>query len=553
MKFEHKYESDNMIVLGIHTAHRIYDHDPGAAIVIDGKVIAVCEEERFNRVKTSKGCLPIRAIRQCLTQAQVSINDVDLVVAPGESDSEAEQRLRLVLQHYFGGSPKIVLINHQMAHLSSAYYASGYDKSMVISYDGSGDSLSCVLAKGEGGRIEFLETYPATNSLGNFYELITQFLGFEPSEGEYKVMGLAPYGNPGVDLSDFLSITEKGYQYNNADCYRSDLGFALIEVPFYSDYVLRKIGTPRRYDEVVTQHHKDIAWAAQEKLTQSILSLISHLHKMTGYDSLCLAGGVALNCSANLHISCLPFLKNLFVQPAASDRGLALGCALWGAANNGGIAEIGDIFRCGPQYSNEQIETALKFSGFEFQALDDPSAKAAQFLGENKIVGWFQGRSEYGPRALGHRSILGNPKHSEIKERINSRIKFREEFRPFAPSVAEESACDYFDMKHLGSSPHMTVAVNVHSGKANEIPGVTHVNNTARVQTVSLQSDEAYHRLISEFGNISGTPIVLNTSFNVRGQPIVETPLDALGTFASCGLDVLFLGNYMVTKQGSGS
>jgi carbamoyltransferase len=539
-----------MIILGIHTAHRVYDHDPGAAIVIDGKVIAVCEEERFNRIKTSKGCLPIRAIRQCLNQAQVSINDVDLVVAPGESDPEAEQRLQLVLQHYFGASPAIVLINHQMAHLSSAYYASGYDKSMVISYDGSGDSLSCVLAKGDGGKIEVLETYPATNSLGNFYELITQFLGFEPSEGEYKVMGLAPYGMPGVDLSDFLSVTENGYHYNNAECYRAGLRFSLIEVPFYSDYVLKKLGAPRRYDEPVMQRHKDIAYAAQEKLTQAILSLVTHCSRLTGYDSLCLAGGVALNCSANLHISRLPFLKNLFVQPAASDRGLALGCALWGAANHGGIVDVGDIFRCGPEYSNGQIEAALKFSGFEFQTLDDPSGKAAQLLAQNKIIGWFQGRSEYGPRALGHRSVLGNPKHAEIKERINARIKFREEFRPFAPSVTEESACDYFDMKHLGASPHMTVAVNVHPGKANEIPGVTHVNNTARVQTVSERDDKAYHSLISEFGRITGTPVVLNTSFNVRGQPIVETPLDALGTFASCGLDVMFLGNFMVMKQG---
>lgn len=539
-----------MIILGIHTAHRIYDHDPGAAIVVDGRVVAVCEEERFNRVKTSKGCLPIRSIRQCLAQSNVSIHDIDLVVAPGESDPQAEQRLDLIFRHYFGGSPKIALINHQMAHLSSAYYASGFTNSMLISYDGSGDALSCVLAKGESGRIEFLETYPATNSLGNFYELITQFLGFEPSEGEYKVMGLAPYGRPGVDLSRFLSVTDKGYEYNNSECYRSGLGFSLIEVPFYSDFVLQQLGAPRRYDEPVTQRHKDIAWAAQNKLTEAILALITHLHRQTGFDALCLAGGVALNCSANLHISRLPFVKKLFVQPAASDRGLALGCALWGAANYGGISSVGDVFRCGPEYSNKAIETALDFAGYDYQIIDDPGAHAACLLTENKIVGWFQGRSEYGPRALGHRSILGNPGTAEIKERINSRIKFREEFRPFAPSVTEESADDYFDMTHLGTSPHMTVAVNVRPGRAEEIPGVTHVNNTARVQTVSKQDDEAYHRLIHEFGRLTGTPVVLNTSFNVRGQPIVETPLDALSTFASCGMDALFLGNYMVAKRG---
>jgi len=538
-----------MIILGIHTAHRIYDHDPGAAIICDGELIAVCEEERFNRVKTSKGCLPIRAIRQCLAQANIAIEDVDLVVAPGENDPEAEKRLQLILKHYFGFSPKIKLINHQLAHLSSAYFCSGFEQSMLISYDGSGDSLSCVLAKGENGNIEFLETYPASNSLGNFYELITQFLGFEPSEGEYKVMGLAPYGNPGIDLADFIEITDTGYRYNNEKCYRQGLSFSLIEVPFYSDFVLSKLGQPRRVGEPVTQNHKDIAYAAQKALEQCILTLVTHLHSITGFDSLCLAGGVALNCSANMHISRQPFLKNFYVQPAASDRGLALGCALWGASKNGGIKNIGDIFKCGPSYSNAQIEEALAYSGYDYQTVDNPGQAAAELLAEDKIIGWFQGRSEYGPRALGHRSILGNPKKLDIKERINSRIKFREEFRPFAPSIIQERCQEYFDIGIMKSSPDMTVAVPVREGKGVEIPGVTHINNTARVQTVAHNDDALYHNLISTFESLTGTPVVLNTSFNVRGQPIVETPLDALGTFASCGMDALVLGNYLVKKK----
>ncbi len=539
-----------MNILGIHTAHRLYDHDPGATIICDGEVIAVCEEERFNRIKTSKGCLPIRAIRQCLSQAKISIHDIDIVVAPGEKDPDAEKRLQLILTHYFGFSPRIELINHQLAHLSSSYFSSGYDRSMLIAYDGSGDSLSCVLAKGEKGNIEFIETYPATNSLGNFYELITQFLGFEPSEGEYKVMGLAPYGIPDtIDLSDFIEVTSTGYKYNNEDCYSSAVKFSLIEVPFYSDFVTKKLGPPRRLGEPVTQRHKDIACAAQQALEKAILSLVNHLHCLTGFDSLCLAGGVALNCSANMHISRLPFLENLYVQPAASDRGLALGCALWGANKYGGIKSVGDIFRCGPDYSPGRIEEALRYSGFDYELVEYPSEVAAELLAHNLIVGWFQGRSEYGPRALGHRSILGNPKNSSIKERINSRIKFREEFRPFAPSVTEESSNEYFDCGIMRSSPYMTVALPVKQAKSSEIPGVTHVNGTARVQTVSRVDDDRYHSLISKFGELTGTPVVLNTSFNVRGQPIVETPLDALGTFASCGLDALLIGNYLVKKQ----
>jgi len=539
-----------MNILGIHTAHRIYDHDPGATIICSGEVIAVCEEERFNRIKTSKGCLPIRAISQCLSQAKISIHDVDLVVAPGEKDPDAEKRIQLILTHYFGFSPRIELINHQLAHLSSAYFGSGLERTMLIAYDGSGDSMSCVLAKGDRGSIEFIETYPATNSLGNFYELITQFLGFEPSEGEYKVMGLAPYGMPdAIDLSDFIEVTSTGYKYNNKDCYSSAVKFSLIEVPFYSDRVTSKLGPPRRLGEPVTQRHKDIAFAAQQALVQAILSLVSHLHRLTGFDSLCLAGGVALNCSANMHISRLPFLRKLYVQPAASDRGLALGCALWGGNKYGGIKSVGDIFRCGPDYSDGRIEEALEYSGFGYERVEDPSDVAAELLANNLIVGWFQGRSEYGPRALGHRSILGNPKNSSIKERINTRIKFREEFRPFAPSVTEEASNDYFDLGIMQSSPYMTVALPVKQGRSSEIPGVTHVNGTARVQTVSRVDDERYHRLISQFGKLTGTPVVLNTSFNVRGQPIVESPLDALGTFASCGLDALLIGNYLVRKQ----
>lgn len=539
-----------MNILGVHSAHRIYDHDPGATIICNGEVIAVCEEERFNRIKTSKGCLPIRAIKQCLSQAKLSIHEIDLVVSPGESDAGTKDRLQLILTHYFGFSPRIELINHQLAHLSSAYFSSGFERSMLISYDGSGDSLSCVLAKGERGQIEFIETYPATNSLGNFYELITQFLGFEPSEGEYKVMGLAPYGLPDtIDLSHFIEVTNTGYRYNNKECYSSAVKFSLIEVPFYSDFVTKKLGPPRRLGEPVTQRHKDIAHAAQAALEKAVLTLVNHLHNLTGLDSLCLAGGVALNCSANMHISRLPFLNNCYVQPAASDRGLALGCALWGASQYGGIKEIGNVFRCGPEYSNGQIEEALRYSGLDYEVVEDPSKVAAELLAKNSIVGWFQGRSEYGPRALGHRSILGNPKDSTIKDRINSRIKFREEFRPFAPSVIEEAGKEYFDLGIMQSSPYMTVAVPVKQSKSSEIPGVTHVNGTARVQTVSRADDNRYHRLISKFGQLTGTPVVLNTSFNVRGQPIVETPSDALGTFASCGLDALLIGEYLVKKR----
>ena len=537
-----------MNILGVHFALRVNDHDPGAALVKGGELICVAEEERFSRVKLSRASLPLRAIRQCLDQGNLTIRDIDCIVTPGDTDPSATARITAILEHYFGYAPPVTAINHQIAHLSSAYYCSGLDEAMVISYDGSGDSLSCSLARGSATGIEVLETYPATNSLGNFYEMITQFLGFAPAEGEYKVMGLAPYGKPGIDLSDMLKTTSSGYSYNNDGCYKNEYPFTLIEVPFYSDLVSGALGAPRRVGESISQRHMDIASAAQKALESAVIQLVTHLHELTGLNALCLAGGVALNCSANMKLAQLPFIQKLFVQPAASDRGLALGCALWGAARVGVSVVMTDVFRCGPAYSDDAIEAALEMSGYRYQRVSDPARAAAEKIHEGKIVGWFQGRSEFGPRALGHRSILANPKVADIKDKINARVKFREEFRPFAPSVVEERARDYFDMGILKDSPYMTVAVPVLEARAHEIPGVTHVNLTARVQTVSKVTDPLFHHLISEFGVLSGTPVVVNTSFNIRGQPIVETPLDAIGTFAGCGLDAMFLGHYMVAK-----
>lgn len=538
-----------MIVLGIHAALKLYDHDPGATIVVNGSLVSVCEEERFNRIKTSRGCLPIYSIKNCLEQAMITMEQVDIIYATGLADNDNEKRLRAILLHFFGYAPPIHFISHQMAHLSSAFYASGFNESMVISYDGSGDSLSCALAVGADKKISVLEEYSSKNSLGNFYELITQFLGFEPSEGAYKVMGLAPYGMPGINLDEFIEITKTGYKYNNDACYNNEIGFSTIEVPFYSKFVTDRLGGPRSSYQDVDQRHMDIAYAAQEKLNKAVCALVSHLHDMTGLSSLCLAGGVALNCSANLHISNLPFIEKMFVQPAASDRGLSLGCALYGAAIVEKELVIGDIYKCGPAYSDDQIEAALKFSGYPFSKVSDPSSTAAALLAENKIIGWFQGRSEYGPRALGHRSILANPKSSDIKNMINMRIKFREEFRPFAPAVIEEAASKYFVMDKIVSSPYMTIAVEVQPGMDAEIPGVVHVNNTARVQTVNSNNDMYFYQLISQFGKLTGTPVVLNTSFNIKGQPIVETPMDAIGTFAACGMDAMLIQNYLVTKN----
>ena len=539
-----------MNILGIHSGLNNGEHDVGAALICDGRIVSVPEEERFSKIKMSKGLLPIRAIRECLRQAKISMADVDLVVSPNESKPEYAERISDFLRHYFGHSPKVELINHQLAHLASAFFVSGLDKSMVISWDHSGDGLSTAIARGNRDGLGLMETRANSNSLGLFFRMMTQFLGFKANEGEYKVMGLAPYGQPSFDLSDVLRPDDHEGFLLNQDYFRRSPLLVNGDEPNYSAKLTELLGEPRRTGDEVTQRHRNIAASAQLALEECAISLVESTHKKTGLDALCLAGGVALNCSANMRIAQLPFLRRLFVQPSASDRGLPLGCALYGAHQAGErFTELANVFLCGPEYSQDEIEETLNLSGYRYKETSDPAEYAASQIAQGKIVGWFQGRSEFGPRALGHRSILADPRSASMKDRINARVKFREEFRPFAPAVTEASAKSYFSMGIMERSPFMTVALLVNDVKQKDIQAVTHINGTARVQTVSPGDDALFHKLISDFGKVSGVPVVLNTSFNVRGQPIVESPYDAIATFAGSGIDVLVIGNQVVEKK----
>jgi len=448
--------------------------------------------------------------------------------------------------HHFGYSPKVVTVNHQTAHLASAYYQSGFDEAMCISYDAYGDGISGSIgvASKEGG-LKILEALPSDNSLGVFYATMTSFLGFKPGEDEYKVMGLAPYGAASVDLSFFCKPTTSGY-YCDPIYFRSSKSGTQYE-PFYSEKLVAMLGEPRRKGEKLNYNYKNIAASTQATLEESIISLVTRIYNQTGQRNLCLAGGVALNCSANRVISKLPFIKNLFIQPASSDRGLALGCAMYAAVSNGEPLEVISHVFYGPTRDNREIEDAIKLTGVNAKRIDDPSMIASQLLAEGKIIAWYQGRSEFGPRALGHRSILADPGLSTMKDEINKRVKFREEFRPFAPSVLEERYMEIYDLN--APSPYMTVACDVKDGWGDRLPATTHVNNTARVQTVNKETDTNYHALIKNFEKLTGRPVVLNTSFNIMGQPIVEKPLEALANFYSCGIDALLIGNYIITKQ----
>ncbi|MDK9723653.1 MAG: hypothetical protein OEL88_02110 [Sterolibacteriaceae bacterium MAG5] len=538
-----------MIILGIHGGVTINQHDAGAALIRDGELICFVEEERLLRVKSPRGVLPIESISACLKEAGVSMRDVDCVALPGETYSDLAGRTQAYLRHHFGSSPAIRQVNHQTAHLASAFFPSGFDRAMCLSYDAYGDRLSVAMgvADREGG-VSVMETRPHDNSLGMFYATMTSFLGFMPGEDEYKVMGLAPYGDSSVDLSFFAKPSGDGY-YVDTRYFRESPPPGSIYEQFYSDNLIKLLGEPRRKGEPITQYHRNIASGTQEALEVCAIALITYLHEKTGLRNLCLAGGVALNCSANRVLSKLPFIDRLFVQPAASDRGLPLGCALQVAKESGEVLQpISHVFY-GPAQTESKIISALELTGFAAEEVASPAEAAAKLLAEGKIVGWFQGRSEFGPRALGHRSILAHPGLAHMKDEINARVKYREEFRPFAPSVLNERARDIFDLNY--PSPFMTMAFDVRESWAEKLPATTHVNRTGRVQTVDEDTNPLYHALITEFDKITGLPVVLNTSFNIKGQPIVEGPLDAISTFAGTGLDALVIGNYLVLKAKS--
>lgn len=533
-----------MYILGINGGVTVNQHDPSVALLKDGLLKVCIEEERLLGVKGPRGVLPVKAINACLKEEGITIKDIDLIVHPGATYKDLPGRIKDYMEYYFGSCPEIKMYNHQLCHLASAFFQSGYDSAMSISYDGFGDGLSAAYATSrvEEG-IDIIGDVKSDNSLGHFYATMTSFLGFRPSEGEYMVMGLSPYGKKEYDLSDFITIDDTGFYINSEYINKN----ASVYEPFFNSKLIGLLGEPRRLGEKISQRHMDIAFSTQAAIENALVSLVKYVHKKSGERNLCLAGGVALNCTANKRIKELPFIDSLFVQPAASDRGLALGAALQASFDHGYKASPLTHVYYGPTYSSDEIERNLLLTGQKYKTLTNPEKTAAELISEGKIIGWFQGRSEFGPRSLGHRSILADPRDSSMKDKINSLVKFRDEFRPFAPAVTEEFSKVCFEMD--SSSPFMTVAYTVKKEWRDKLPAITHVNDTARVQTVSQDNCSIFYGLIKHFGDLTGVPVVLNTSFNIKGQPIVETPLDAIATFQSTGLDALVIGDFLIEKE----
>lgn len=536
-----------MNILGICGGIRMGNWDAAAALVVDGVPRAAVEEERFTRVKHAPGNLPTHAIQYCLAHAALNIEEIDLVVFPGITYRNMEARLRDYFRFAHGHSPRIELCDHHEAHAASAFYPSGMADALVVTFDYSGDGSATTIWRGRQGSLELIRRWPFPQSLGLFYALMTQFLGFDFGEDEYKVMGLASYGAPEVDLSWLLESRSGDYLFN-VQAFRqvgAEQPPLSPQEALFTDLLRDRLGPPRAKGRPVTRREENLAASVQAQLEQVVLSLVQPYARQVDTRNLCLAGGVAMNCVVNQKLAECGSFDAVYVPPVAGDNGLALGAALVGARNHDRkrIPELRSA-AWGPEYDTSHLEKSLHETGAAFERTDAPATVAAELIGRGKIVGWYQGRMEYGARALGHRSILADPRIADMKDRVNAVVKFREGFRPFAPSVTLEDAGSIFD--RACASPFMTRTFNV---KDSRIPAVTHADGTARIQTVSQADEPLYHQLLVELRKRIGIPVVLNTSFNIRGQPIVENPNQAISTFFGSGLDALVLGNFILRKN----
>jgi carbamoyltransferase len=557
--------SGQVHVLGINA----FSHDTAACLLEDGRLVALAEEERFNRERHTKR-FPDQAIGFCLNLAGIGIGEVDVVafahrpgldLARGVADALRRRApKRLAVQAYVDGNllrkeaafrarwryrGRIEHVGHHDAHAASAFFPSPFERAAVLTLDRGGDFLSTTLQVGTGSRLHRLAQVRNPDSLGEVYSALTWYLGFEPNADEGKTMGLAPYGRDKLagELADLVSRTPDGL-------FRVNLAWFAYhrEGGWLSRQFLERFGPPRVPESAITETHQDLAFAVQDLLEETALHVARALRRGSGSPNLCLAGGVALNSVMNTRLLQEAGFERIFIQPAASDAGNALGAALWVWHQRLGRSRGEPMTHAfhGAEWSEPEQAEVLTGQGLAVQTVTDPAEEAARLLAEGRIVGWFQGRAEVGPRALGARSILADPRHAETKDVVNARVKRREAFRPFAPSVLDEHGAEFFEGYY--PNPFMLLVQPVRPDRRAQIPAVTHVDGTARLQSVTATENPLYHRLIGRFAARTGVPVVLNTSFNLRGEPIVHRPAEALADFLASDMDALFLGNLLATK-----
>lgn len=535
-----------MNILGFSGGIRIGNQDSAAAFLVAGELVAAAEEERFVGIKFANGRLPRHAAHFCLRTAGLNIRDVDAVVFAGATYADFESILRRFLEFQFGHAPPVFLVDHHAAHAASSYYSSGWDESLVVTMDRSGDRKATTVSVGRNGQLETVESLGRENSLGLFYSAVTQFLGFESDSDEYKVMGMAAYGRPVHDFSHVLEITPSGYRFR-CDFIRGiqdGMPGPSKQERLFDDFPLRI--PPRVPGTPFLEEHYDVAASAQHQLEQAVLQIVKYQVESTGIRRVCVAGGVAMNCLMNQKIREADFVDELYAPPVCSDAGLALGSAFLHAVENGERPAPLKHAYWGPEFSAAAVREVLDGAKLSYHETSDPAATAVERIAAGKMVGWFQGRMEYGPRALGNRSILANPREANMKDRINKGVKFREEFRPFAPSLLSSDTSEFF--KRATTSPYMTQTFTATERLREQAPATVHADGTSRPQTVIAATNPLFARLISLLGEATGLPVVLNTSLNAYSDPVACEPFQALRTFFSTALDSLVLGDFVLDK-----
>lgn len=541
-----------MIVLGINGGFRQGYQDVSACLMVNGQLIAAVSEERLNRIKFSPGKLPYLAIIEVLDLAQLKFEEIEVIAFHGSTwGQEIDTNLTNYFINYFGSCPKIERFHHHDCHAASTFYESGFDEALIITSDSSGDGVSMQISLGKKGEIKTIQRFNRPNSLGIFYSLITQYCGFWKESDEYKLMGLASNGNP--DFIDFswLIDFQHGVLTINQEYLIPFIPLAASphkDEMLFNENFLNKLGKPRRLPkDNINQYYTDIAASAQNHFEKILIKIIKHFTKVLNIKDVCLAGGAALNGVASQRILESQLISRLFVPSSPGDDGISIGAA-WLAGISKGIQAIPyQTSYLGRAFSNSEIEKVLLSCNVEYTYIEKPYKEAAIAIANDNVVAWFQGKAEFGPRALGNRSILANPCNPKMKDIVNKKIKFREAFRPFGPSVIENKASHYFKMiKEV--APYMNITFPVLENSMETIPSVIHTNQNARIQTVNANDNNEYYLLLKELEIENGHPVVLNTSFNTSKEPMVYSPIDALSTFFSTGLDMLFIGNYLVRK-----
>jgi len=596
----------SFIILGISSFY----HDSAAALIVDGKVIAAAQEERFSRIKHDPS-FPVNAIKYCLEVSKKTLDQIDYIVFYEKPFLKFER----LIETYFHFAPlgfksfvkaapiwlkekifqkniifdelkkidpkfcdikKLNFCEHHISHAASAFYPSPFEESAIITLDGVGEWTTTAISYGTGGKIKIIKEIHFPHSIGLLYSAFTYYLGFKVNSGEYKVMGLAPYGNPkyfDLILKNLISLNDDGSFFLNMDYFNYAKGLTMTTSKFSKLFDTNV----RKQEDPLLQIHMDIAASIQKIVETIVLKIAKFTSKITNSKNLCLAGGVALNCVSNSSILKNNIFENIWIQPASGDAGGAIGCAL--AFNFLELKEIRNLSNIdksdsmqgsflGPEFSNEEVKKQLDSVGAIYSQLSQKEVyiETAKQIFDQKAIGWFQGKMEFGPRALGNRSILADPRSPNMQKNLNLKIKYRENFRPFAPSVLLEEARNWFKLKT--HSPYMLFVAEINDNKKiveknieilngfnklknirSLVPSITHVDFSARIQTVDKSVNKKFYDLIKEFFKLSGCPMLINTSFNVRGEPIVNTPLDAFRCFMGTELEVLVCNNFIMYKN----